>query len=139
MAHVVRLRPEGQRPYPGVRAVRADHEVEPAHRPAREPHLDPVPVLGQPGDPVAEKVFDVPARRLVQDAGEVTAHDLDLRDDALATEEIRRHRRGLPALRVYEGDAALVDRVPPYPGHDAHPLDHLAGDPAQVDRVPTGA
>src|SRR5882724_11586774 len=71
-------RSEGEPAYPGVQLVRADHNVEPPHGTAGERHLDAVPVLGQPGNPVAEQVLGSMAGGVVQDTGQVAAHDLNL-------------------------------------------------------------
>ena len=130
------LRPEGEPAYPGVQPVRADHKAEPPHGAAGERHLDAVPVLGQPDDPVVEQVFGSLAGGVVQDAGQVAAHDLDLRDHSLAVEQVGRHPRGPAAATVHIGESALVDTLRPYLVKKPHPLDHLASGAAQVHCVP---
>ena len=138
MPHELLLRPESEPAYPGVQPVRADHKVEPPHGTAGERHLDAVPVLGQPGDPVAEQVFGAVSGGVVQDAGQVAAHDLDLRDHPLAVEQVGRHPRGPPAAAVRIGKSALVDALRPYRVEKSHPFDHLAPGAAQVHGVPAG-
>jgi hypothetical protein len=130
------LRPEGEPAYPGVQPVRADHKAEPPHGAAGERHRDAVPVLGQPDDPVVEQVFGSLAGGVVQDAGQVAAHDLDLRDHSLAVEQVGRHPRGPAAATVHIGESALVDTLRPYLVKKPHPLDHLASGAAQVHCVP---
>ena len=134
--HEFLLRPEGEPAYSGVEPVRADHNVESPHGAAAECHLDAIPVLGQPGDPVVEQVLGAVAGSVTQDAGKVAAHDLDLRDHSLAVEQVGRHSRAPPAATVHIGESALVDSLRPHRVEKPHPFDDLAPCAAQVDGVP---
>ena len=137
--HELLLGPEGEPAYPGVQPVRADHNVEPPHGTAGERHLDAVPVVGQPGGLVAEQVLGSIAGGVVQDTGQVAAHNLNLRDHPLAAEQVGRHPRGPPAAAVHIGESALVYALRPYRVEKPHPLDHLASGAAQVHGVPAGS
>ena len=85
-------RPEDHRPQRRVQPVGADHEVEAPPVAAREGDVDPVRVLGELGDPVAEDVLDTVAGVVVQHLGEVSAQDLDLRDVPVAVVVLRAER-----------------------------------------------
>jgi hypothetical protein len=77
-------RTEDHRPQRRVQPVGADHQFEAPPVAAREGDVDPVRVLGELGDPVAEDVLDAVAGVVVEHLGEVSAQDLDLRDVPVA-------------------------------------------------------
>ena len=70
------LRAEGEGPDLGVQPVGADHQIEAARCGPFEGDLHRVRCLGDPGDRIAEQVLGVAAGGLIQDAGQVAAHDL---------------------------------------------------------------
>ena len=75
--------------------------TRPKRRPpgaAREGHVDPVRVLGEVGDPVAEDVLDTVAGVVVEHLRQATAQDLDLRDESVAAVVV--HAKGLQHLAV---------------------------------------
>ncbi|GAA3042883.1 hypothetical protein GCM10020229_62580 [Kitasatospora albolonga] len=71
-----------------MQSVGADHRGEPPGAGPFEVDGDAVAVLGEGGDGVVEEVLGVGRGGLVEQAGEVTAEDLDLGDDALAAEGV---------------------------------------------------
>ena len=135
MAHEVGVRAEGESPHSGVDAVRADDHVVALAPAAGEPDMDAVRGLVQLRDAIPEPVLDARPGRLEEDPGEVAAQDLELRDDALAAEHLRRHLDAAPPPRVDHREAALVEAGRPDHGAQAHPLDHLARRAPDVDRL----
>jgi len=139
VAEVLLARPEDHRPQAGVQPVGPDHQVEAAPVAGREGHVDPVGVLGELGDPVAEQVLDAVAGVLVEHLGQVPAQDLDLRDvpvaavvvGAVGLQHVPVRVDGVRARGVGAGRAHLL--VQP------HPHDDLFGHPARVDGLPAGA
>ena len=132
------VRPEDHRAQRRVQPVRPDHQVEAPPVAAREGHVDPVRVLGELGDPVAEDVLDTVPGVVVEHPGQVPAQDLDLRDVPVAAVVVRAvglqhvpvHVHGVRASGLGAGRAHR--RVQP------HPPDDLLGHPARVHRLPTG-
>jgi hypothetical protein len=61
-----------------VQAVGSDHEVEPAGGSMLERHRDAVGLLDDHLDRVLEQVLRVASRRLIEDGGQLAAHDLDV-------------------------------------------------------------
>ena len=130
-------RPEDHRPQRRVQPIGADHELEAAPAAAREGDVDPVRVLGELGDPVAEDVLDAVAGVVVQHLGEVSAQDLDLRDVPVAVVVVRAERLQHVAVRVHRVRAGGVGARRPHRGVEPHPPDDLLGHPASVHRLPT--
>ena len=64
-------RPEDHRPQRRVQPVGADHQLEAPPVAAREGDVDPVRVLGELGDPVAEDVLDTVAGVVVRCISEI--------------------------------------------------------------------
>ena len=132
------VRPEDHRAQRRVQPVRPDHQVEAPPAAAREDHVDPVRVLGELSDLVAEDVLDTVAGVVVEHPGQVPAQDLDLRDVPVAAVVVRAvglqhlpgHVHGVRASGLGAGRAH--GRVQP------HPPDDLSGHPACVHRLPTG-
>jgi hypothetical protein len=61
-----RARPEDHRAQRRVQPIRPDHQVETPPVAGREDHVDPIRVLSELGDPVAEDVLDTVAGVAVQ-------------------------------------------------------------------------
>lgn len=68
--------PENQAPDGGMQAVSPDDEVEPVGRGVLERHLHTVGLLDQASDRVLKQVPCVAAGRLIEDARQLTPHDL---------------------------------------------------------------
>nr|BFE78928.1 hypothetical protein GCM10020093_015290 [Planobispora longispora] len=120
------VRAERQPAHGGADAVGADDQVEAAGGAALEGHPYPLGGLGQGGDRVVEDVLDVVPGRLVEDAAQVAAEDLEL-----AAHERGGHVRPGSPGGVDEGDP--VDAGPPAADllQQSHPLQH-----AQVGAAP---
>jgi hypothetical protein len=88
MLRELRLRAEGEGAHAGVRPIGPDHQIEPARRPAREVGADPRIVLLEGGDAVAEAIFGLAPRRLIEDPRQIAAQDLHL-----AAQEFGGHAR----------------------------------------------
>ncbi len=116
-----------------VQTVRADDQVEPAGRAGRERHVHAAGVLGKRGDRVAENVFRVVARRLVQRRQQVGALHLEVVGPCSANVP-RSHRRHPPARAVDVLDALGVRARRPERRQHAHPLRHLESRAPDVDR-----
>ena len=137
VAHEPLVRPEDHRAQRRVQPIRPDHQVEAPPVAAGEGHVDPVRVLGELGDPVAEEVLDAVAGVVVEHPGQVPAQDLDLRDVPVAAVVVRAeglqhvpvHVHGVRASGLGAGRAN--GRVHP------HPPDDVSGHPARVHRLPT--
>src|SRR5262249_51179904 len=84
---------------------------------------------------VAEDVLGVALGRGVQDPRQVASHDLDLGDDPLAAEGVRRDLGQAAPVSVHIGEPALVDAVVADGRHDAHPLHDVLGHAPDVYRV----
>ena len=107
-------RPEDLRPC-RVQPVGADHELEATPVATREGDVDPVRVLGELDDPVAEDVFGVVAGVVVQHLGEVSAQDLDLRDVPVAVVLVRAIGLQHVPVRVHRVGTGRVGRTLPAP------------------------
>lgn len=129
-------RPTGVRSLP----VRADQEVELAGGAVGEVRDDLLPVLFEAVHAHAEDVLGVVLSGVVQDAYQVTAHDLVLGREALpaAAGGVGHDRRLGPAARVDEGDTRLVHQLAADGVQKPHPLDGLDALPAEVDLRPGG-
>ncbi|HEX8133878.1 MAG TPA: hypothetical protein VF880_10670 [Actinomycetes bacterium] len=126
---------EGQPPHPRVQPVGADHQAEAAWRAVLEADLDAVAVRVQGADRVTEPVRDVVARGLVQDRGELPAHDLHV--------PLGDPRRQLAEVHLDRGPAWTLEGDPLGPGaggqhlgQDAHPLGHVDGRPNRSTACP---
>ncbi len=131
-------RPEDHRPQRRVQPVRPDHQVEAPPVAAREGHVDPVRVLGELGDPVAEDVLDTVAGVVVEHLGQVPAQDLDLRDVPVAAVVVRAEGLQHVPVRVHGVRAGGLGAGRAYRRVQPHPPDDLLGHPARVHRLPTG-
>ena len=131
-------RPEDHRPQRRVQPVGADHQVEAPPVAAREGDVDPVRVLGELGDPVAEDVLDAVAGVVVQHLGQVSAQDLDLRDVPVAAVVVRAEGLQHVPVRVHRVRAGGVGAGRAHRRVEPHPPDDLLGHPARVHRLPTG-
>ena len=132
-------RPEDHPPQRRVQPVGADHQVEAPPVAAREGDVDPVRVLGELGDPVAEDVLDAVAGVVVQHLGEVSAQDLDLRDVPVAVVVLRAEGLQHVPVRVHRVGAGRVGARRAHRGVEPHPPDDLLGHPARVHRLATRA
>jgi hypothetical protein len=118
-----------------VQAVGPDHQVETPPGTAREDHVDPVSLLGQLGDPVAEDVLGGGTGVVVEQPGQVPAQDLDIRDEPVAavvlgTEGLQHLPAGVHGVRAGGVRARRADhRVQP------HTSDDLPRDPPRVHRL----
>jgi hypothetical protein len=132
------MRPEDHRPQRRVQPVGPDHQVEAPPVAAREGHVDPVRVLGEFGDPVAEDVLDAVAGVVVEHPGQVPAQDLDVRDEPVATVVVGTGGLQHLPVRVYGVRAGGVGARRAYRRVQSHAPDDLLGHPARVHRLPTG-
>ena len=132
------VRPEDHRPQRRVQPVRPDHQVEAPPVAAREGHVDPVRVLGELGDPVAEDVLDTVAGVVVEHLGQVPAQDLDLRDVPVAAVVVRAVGLQHVPVHVHGVRAGGLGAGRAYRRVQPHPPDDLLGHPARVHRLPTG-
>ena len=137
MTDVARLGAEGQAAHPGMEPVSARHQPERPRRGPLEGYRDAVRGAGQAGDRVVEDVLDVITGRLVQDAHQVAADDLQVVrvDDA---------ERAVQAGQPLPGGAHVGHSAGPgarRPGRvqDARPPGHLDRRAAQVDGLPAVA
>ena len=78
----LRLIAEYQPAHIGVEAIGAYDEIEGARRSMLEGHMRARVVLPDTGDRVVEEIFDVVACRLVEDAHQIAAQNLDLGNQA---------------------------------------------------------
>jgi hypothetical protein len=122
-----------------VQPVRPDHQVEPSPAAPGEDDVDPVGVLGELGDPVAEDVLDVVAGVLVEHPGQISAQDLDLRDVPVAAVVVGAERLQHGAVRIHGVRARGVGAGRPHRRIQPHQADDLLGHPARVHRLPAGA
>ena len=129
-------RPEDHRPQRRVQPVGADHELEAPPVAAREGDVDPVRVLGELGDPVAEDVLDAVAGVVVQHLGEVSAQDLDLRDVPVAVVVVRAEGLQHVPVGVHRVRTRRVGAGRAHLGIEAHPSDDLLGHAPRVHRLP---
>ncbi len=88
----------------------------------------------------AEEVLGVVLRRVVQDAYQVTAHDLVLGREGLPALAggVGHNRRPGPAARVDEGDSRFIHQFAAHGVKKSHPLDGLDALPPEVDLRPGG-
>ena len=138
VADVPLARPEDHRPQRRVQPVGPDHQVEAPPVAAGEGHVDPVRVLGELGDPVAEDVLDSVAGVVVQHLGQVPAQDLDLRDVAVAAVVVGAVGLQDVPVRVHHVRARGVGAGRAHRRVQTHPTDDLLGHPARVHRLPAG-
>jgi hypothetical protein len=101
-------RPEDHRPQRRVQPVGADHQLEALPVAAGEGDVDPIHVLDELGDPVAEDVLDAVAGVVVQHLRQVSAQDLDLRDVPVAVVLVRAERLQHLPVRVHRVRASGV-------------------------------
>jgi hypothetical protein len=130
--------PEDHRSQRRVQPVRPDHQVEAASVAAREGHVDPVRVLGELGDPVAEYVLDAVAGVVVEHLGQVPTQDLDLRDEPVAAVIVRAEGLQHVPVDVHGVGAGGVGAGRAHRRVQPHAPDDLLGHPARVHRLPTG-
>ena len=138
VADVLLARPEDHRPQARVQPVGPDHQVEAPSVAAREGDVDPVGVLGELGDPVAEDVLDPVAGVVVQHLGQVPAQDLDLRDVPVAAVVVGAVGLQHVPVRVHRVRTSGVGAGRAHRRVQPHPHDDLLGHPARVHRLPTG-
>jgi hypothetical protein len=138
MANEPLVRPEDHRVQRRMQPVRPDHQVEAPSIAAREDHVDPVGVLDELRDPVAEDVLDTVARVVVEHLGQVPAHDLDVRDVPVAAVVVRAVGLQHVPVHVHGVRTGDVCAGRPYRLVQPHPPDHLHGHPARVHRLPPG-
>src|SRR5262249_34858160 len=93
-ANVMRLGAEGQATHCGMQSIRSDDHAKSTWAGLLEGDGDSVVVLFQPGDRVVEQVLGPRQGSLVQQAAKVTAQYLDLGDDSLTAEGVRRQPGG---------------------------------------------
>ena len=72
------FRAEHQSADGGVQAIGPDDQVEPGGGGVLERHRDAVGLLGDGADRVLEQVLGVASGRLIEDGGQLAAHDLDV-------------------------------------------------------------
>ena len=138
VADVPFARPEDHRPQRRVQPVGPDHQVEAPPVAAGEGDVDPVGVLGELGDPVAEAVLDRVAGVVVEHLGQVPAQDLDLRDVPVAAVVVGAEGLQHVPVRVHDVRARRVGAGRAHRRVQTHPPDDLLGHPARVHRLPTG-
>ncbi|SHX05716.1 Uncharacterised protein [Mycobacteroides abscessus subsp. abscessus] len=122
-----------------MRAVGADDQVGLHHGAVGQRGADPGLVRLERGYPRAEAVLGHVPGGLVEHVGQITAQDLECRDDPVAVERLDRHLRTPRAVGSHPGDAALKQAPLGHRGQQAHSGDHLATRAAQVDRLPARA
>jgi hypothetical protein len=126
---------EDQPAHVGVQPVGADDQVEAPRWAELEADLDPVAILVQGPDRVAEAVVDVVAGGLVEDGGELAAHDLHVpvRDPGDQPADV--HLDG-PAARALHHDQLGLGPGGLHLAQDPHPLGDVNRRAEQVDGMP---
>ncbi len=132
------VRPESHRAQRRMQPVGSDHQLETPPVTAVEDHLDPVRVLRELGDPVAEDIFDIVTSVLVEHLRQVTAQDLDLRDESVAAVVV--HAEGLQHVpgRIHGVCADGLGAGRAYRRVQPHPPDDFLGHSTRVHGLATG-
>ncbi len=116
-------------------SVGADYQVEASRRPVEKRDLHPVVVLDKGLNGVVKAVVAVVTRSVVQDAGQPTAQDLNLGDDAFAPHETDGHGNLALAVLIHKSEPTLIEARRFDRRKQPHALDHVSRGAANVHRL----
>src|ERR1700733_1902155 len=130
VTHKTRLLTKNLGPHIGMEPIRADHKVELAGPGTTERQRNPGIALREGGDRVVKDILCVLPGRLVENAGQVAAHNLEF-----AAGEPIGQTGNLLVCFVHDRNCTSPGFELLHLGQDAHALQRVQSSAAKVDRV----